>query len=216
MRKRFKIPIITILAIILLVVVVAVWAVKSGWLTRRAEDLANARIPADVGLSVSMGRFTGNVFHRFGIEDIVVTAQQGRDTVVTIDHLMAEYDWRQLWRGEWDFATIAITSMRVYVPPDSTVPYVKSFFPQQTSESVGKATIFDVTVDTFQVTDARILANTDQSALIDSLRLYSSLRISDETSMFACGMDSYKSQRSGKHNSPVCCRSCPIHGWLIR
>ncbi|GAB4313738.1 MAG: hypothetical protein Kow0074_00400 [Candidatus Zixiibacteriota bacterium] len=179
MRKRFKIPLITILAVLLAVVVVAVWMVRSGWLTRRAADLVNSRIPTDVKLSVSMGRLTGNVFHRFGIDGIVVTTRRGQDTVVTIDHLVAEYDWRQLWRGEWDFSMITMASLRLYVPRDSIITYVESFLPERASESVGKAAILDVSVDTFHVTDGRVLSRSDHSAIIDSLDFHASVEVKE-------------------------------------
>jgi hypothetical protein len=178
LRKRFKIPLITVAVLVFVIVIGAVWAVKSGWLTQRAVALVNERALAETNLSVDVGRLSGNVFHRFGLELVTVTTRDGRDTVATIDRIFAEYDWRQLWRGDWNFSLIAIDSLRIHLPRDSILPFVTALMPQRESDAPRSAPLLSVTVDTLRIDNARVLQLGDGTAIADSIEVVASVSYS--------------------------------------
>jgi len=173
-RKRFKIPLLTLVLLFVGAGVILLLLIKTDWLPRRASGLINEALEHTADLHIEIGDFGGNLLSGIAAENVVVTrADAPSDTVVVIARVSAEYDIRDLWERRWVIRSAVIDSPRVYLPQDSLRQFLASFARKDTTASrqTKPLVLFDFDLHNFVIQGGRAYRRSTSSIMVDSFNL---------------------------------------------
>ena len=189
MRLRFKIPLITVIALIVLVVAGLVLLFQSHLLENWVNRFLAERLAGKYGLDVSIGEIDGSFVRGFMLSDVIVRLYRERDTL-TLAYLPAiniSYDFSNLWHRRWIIDSLTLLHPNVYLIRDAdgrwVVPRIEGSGGVRTMPSwevqyvaVSEGTLNVITAkDTVRVTDINVFSSAKAeegtyTARLDSLR----------------------------------------------
>lgn len=172
MRKRFKIPLLSLAFLLIVIVGVVVWVLRSGWLQRRIMAYLNQALAATTTLAVDIGELGGNPFSGVVADNIVLRTTGLRvDTLLTIKHLSVQYDISDLWNRHWIVENVLIDSPHVYLPRDSLARVIRSVLRSSSVERSERGSIFDFRLESLILNGGTVHRAGDLAPLADSIHL---------------------------------------------
>ncbi len=172
MRKRFKIPLLSLAFLILVIAGSVIWVLRSGWLQRRVMAYVNQALAVKTTLAVDIGELGGNPFSGVVADDIVIrTTGRLPDTLATIKHFSVQYSISDLWKRHWIVENMLIDSLRIYLPGDSIAKAIRSLVRAAETDKSSHPTLFDFRLNSLILNGGTILRDHDPIPLADSIHL---------------------------------------------
>ena len=172
MRKRFKIPLFAVVLFIIVLAAAVFWALRSGWVLNRAEQLANSFLGRTTSIHVEVGDLSGDVFNDLAAEHVVVTAGPNRDTLAIIGRIAAEYDFGNIWRRQWIINRVRVESPHLFLPRDSAVTYLRALLPGKRQEEFLSESPVALSLRSVLLNDGVVYQREDSTIVLDSINVH--------------------------------------------
>ncbi len=121
MRKRFAIPLWSVVAVILVIVGLYIWITQSSWLQNQIVSQVNRALGERTDLNLSVGEMSGDLFSGAVFSGASITVKAGAriDTLAQVDRIYLRYETRGILSRDRRIRALGIEGLRVFLPPDS-------------------------------------------------------------------------------------------------
>ena len=122
MRKRFKIPLLGMVLLILVVVTGVVLLFKSHILENWVNRFLAERLAAQYDLDISIAEIDGSFVNGFTLRGVMIRSSRGQDTITLayLPSVTIDYQVSNLWHQRWIIDSLRFVQPQLVLKQDSS------------------------------------------------------------------------------------------------
>lgn len=179
MRKRFSIPLMLVVVVVVCVVGLYFWVTNSPWLKNQVESQINRALGVSTDMTFSVGRLSGDLFSTatFSGASLTIKRRDGMDTLALIDRIHLRYDTRGILSKDRRVRALEIVGLRIFLPEDS----LEALFRKAGGEIAAETDIKseqNIALDSLWVRGGTVYRQGENEPLADSIEIRGAFRSS--------------------------------------
>jgi autotransporter translocation and assembly factor TamB len=176
MKKRYKIPLLLSLVIILFFLVATFLLTETKLLEFQVNRSLKLFVQKDYPIKINIEEINGSFLHDLILQNVSVDyTEKGKEyTILKVKNIFAHYNILNLWRRKWVLEKVEIDSPLVEIRQDETGRFLLPRFKKQ--KTISKTGIFDFKIANLSVKDASLkMVSPNRKKSLENFNLVSNI-----------------------------------------